>query len=143
MGIIKDENEDKIEKDEEKGSEIAHVGGPGGPGGPGDPSKRWGAKPPTVWEGLPGPRGRPDPQNGRFPIRIKINNFSQSAATNNKDENEDNIEKQQERKDDRHNVQWLVRAPTGTASRGRGRGRNRRLRWLCGGLSGDVRKTSL
>jgi hypothetical protein len=30
-------------------------------GGPGDPLKRWGASPPTVWEGLPSPRGRPDP----------------------------------------------------------------------------------
>ena len=33
-----------------------------GPGDPGDPCKRWGAKPPTFWEGLPGPRGMPDPQ---------------------------------------------------------------------------------
>ena len=28
-----------------------------GPGGPGDPFKRWGAKRPTFWKGLPDPRG--------------------------------------------------------------------------------------
>ena len=41
------------------------------------------ASPPTFWNGLPGPRGRPDPQNDRFPILKKLNEFiaAQSAAT--------------------------------------------------------------
>ena len=41
------------------------------------------ASPPTFWEGLPCPRGRPDPQNGRSPILIFFQNFIaiQSAAT--------------------------------------------------------------
>ncbi len=52
--------------------EIAHFGSLAGSKSPGDPSKRWGAKPPTVWRGLPGPRGRPDLQNERFLILIKI-----------------------------------------------------------------------
>ena len=33
--------------------------GSGGPGGPGDPCKTWGAKPPTFWKALRGPRGPP------------------------------------------------------------------------------------
>ena len=55
------------------GPEMADFGGLGGPGGPGDPCKRLGATPPTFCKGLPGPRGRPDPQNDRFPILQKIN----------------------------------------------------------------------
>ena len=50
------------------GSEIGHVGGLGDPGGPAGPSKRWGASPPIFWNGLPGPRGRPDLKHDRFPI---------------------------------------------------------------------------
>ncbi len=49
----------------------------GGPGGPGDPSNGWGAKPPTFWKGLRGPRGRRDPPNDRIPILNKFNeNYS-------------------------------------------------------------------
>ncbi len=54
-----------------KGSEIGHFGDLGGSGVLGDPPERWGASPPTFLKGFPGPRGRPDPQNGRFPI-LKI-----------------------------------------------------------------------
>ncbi len=38
------------------------------PGGPGDPPETWGPSPPTFLKGFPGPRGRPDRQNDRFPI---------------------------------------------------------------------------
>ncbi len=41
-------------------------------GGRGTLPKGGGAKPPTFWEGIWGHRGRPDPQNDRFPIRKKI-----------------------------------------------------------------------
>ncbi len=51
-----------------QGSEVGHFGGLGGPGGLGNPPERWGLRPPTFLKGFPGPRGRPDPQNDRFPI---------------------------------------------------------------------------
>ncbi len=53
------------------------------PGAPGAPSKRLGASPPTFCKGLRGPRGRTDPQNGRFPILKQFYNFIsiQSSAT--------------------------------------------------------------
>ncbi len=34
----------------------------GGPGGQENPPKRWGAKRPTFWNGVPGRRGRLDPK---------------------------------------------------------------------------------
>ena len=49
-----------------KDPEIGHFGGLGGPGGSGNPPKRCRASPRTFWKGVPGPQGRPDPQNGRF-----------------------------------------------------------------------------
>ncbi len=51
--------------------EIVDVWGLGGPGGQTNPSKRWGAKPPTVWNGFWGRLGRPDPKNRRFPAGPK------------------------------------------------------------------------
>ena len=58
------------------------LGGLGGPRGPGDPSKRWGRGPPAQRNGHRGTRGRPDPQNDRFPILKQIYKISsQSAAT--------------------------------------------------------------
>ncbi len=43
------------------------IRGLGGPGGPGNHAKMWGAKAPTFWTGFWSPRGRPDPENRRFP----------------------------------------------------------------------------
>ena len=43
----------------------------GGPGGRENPSKWWGSKHPTFRKGVPGPRGRPDPQNRRFPVWLR------------------------------------------------------------------------
>ncbi len=40
--------------------------------GPGRPFRKVGAKPPTFLYGLPGPRGRPDPKNDRFPTLNKL-----------------------------------------------------------------------
>ncbi len=40
--------------------------------GPGRPFRWEGGLAPHLLEGFPGPRGRPDPQNGRLPILIKI-----------------------------------------------------------------------
>ncbi len=48
-----------------KGQEIGDFGGLGGPGGLGDLPERWA----TFLKGFPGPRGRPDPQNVRFPTQ--------------------------------------------------------------------------
>jgi hypothetical protein len=47
--------------------EIIDFCGLGGPGGPRNHSKKWGAKPPTFWKGFWSRRGRPDPNNLRFP----------------------------------------------------------------------------
>ena len=47
--------------------EIVDFGGLGGPGSPKNHSRRWGAKPPTFWNGLWGRWGRPNPKNLRFP----------------------------------------------------------------------------
>ena len=55
-----------------KGPEIGDFWGLGGPGGLGDPPERWGGFAPTFLKGFPGPRGRPDPQNDRFPILKQI-----------------------------------------------------------------------
>ena len=52
--------------------EFVDVRGLGGPGGPKHHSKIWGAKPPIFWNGFPGPPGRPDPGNRRFPAGPKI-----------------------------------------------------------------------
>ncbi len=41
------------------------------PGAP-ETLQKGGAKPPTFWTGLRGPRGRQDPKNGRFPILDKF-----------------------------------------------------------------------
>ena len=46
---------------------MADFWGLAGTGGPGNPFKRWGAKPPTFWRGLPGPWGLPDSKNRPFP----------------------------------------------------------------------------
>ena len=46
------------------------------PGAPETLAKGGGEAPPTQRNGLRGPRGRPDPQNDRFPILIKIENSS-------------------------------------------------------------------
>ncbi len=43
--------------------EIADFWGLGGPGGPKHHSKRWGAKPPTLWNGFWRRRGRQNPKN--------------------------------------------------------------------------------
>ena len=58
-----------------KDQEICQFGGLGGPGGLGNPSKRCGASPRTFSKGFPGPRGRPDPQNGRISGSLKSFKF--------------------------------------------------------------------
>ena len=52
--------------------EIVDFVGLGGSRRPGNLPKRWGATPPTFLEGFPAARGRPDPQNRRFPVGQKI-----------------------------------------------------------------------
>ncbi len=64
-----------------KGGRSAILGGLGGPGGLGDPPERWGASSPTFLKGFPGPRGRPDPQNDRFPILKQVSIFLPSQRT--------------------------------------------------------------
>ncbi len=51
--------------------EIVDFWGLGGPGGPNNHSRRWGASPPTFWNGFGGRRGRPNPTNQRFPAGPK------------------------------------------------------------------------
>ncbi len=47
--------------------EIVECWGLGGPGGPQNHLKKWGASPPTFWNGVGGRRGRPNPKNRRVP----------------------------------------------------------------------------
>ncbi len=51
---------------------LVFFGGLGAPGGIGGHSAGWGAKPPTLWKGLRGHRGRPDPEYRRLPTGPKI-----------------------------------------------------------------------
>jgi hypothetical protein len=53
---------------------IGHFGGLGGPGGPWRPFQKVGGFD-TFCKGLRGPRGRPDPQNDRFPIFRTVSRF--------------------------------------------------------------------
>jgi hypothetical protein len=52
--------------------EICHFGGLGGPRALGCHSVWWGAKPPTFWKGILGPRAHRDTQNDRFQVLKQI-----------------------------------------------------------------------